>query len=261
MRQNPVMMSSRNVKTVLLLLVTTTAALAIYALPRIAQDAAYHEFADTQARFGIPNFMNVITNAAFLFTGTYGLSRLPRLPQSPLRMAYVLLCIAVILVGCGSAWYHLAPSTATLVWDRAPMTIAFMALFALVLGDSIAERAGSRLLWPLVLAGLASVAYWQVSELRGAGDLRPYALVQFLPMLLIPLVLVLFGSTRLRAALLWSVLIVYALSKVAEQYDATIFELTGFISGHSVKHLLAATAVLAAILAYSDEDQVPGTSP
>jgi hypothetical protein len=40
-----------------------------------------------------------------------------------------------------------------------------------------------------LFTGLASVAYWAWSEAQGVGDLRPYALVQFLPMLLIPVLL------------------------------------------------------------------------
>lgn len=250
MRQNSAMVSSRNLRIGLLLVVAACAALGVFALPRIEQDPAYHQFADIRSALGLPNFLNVISNAAFLLAGACGLSRLPRLRGIPLRPAYRVICIGVILIGFGSAYYHLAPSTAALTWDRAPMTVAFMALFALVLGDCVSERAGTRLLWPLILAGLSSVAYWQLSELRGAGDLRPYALVQFLPMLLMPLVLILFSTTRLRAGRLWSALILYALSKLAEHYDTAIFEFTGFISGHSIKHLLAAVAVLAALMAW-----------
>jgi hypothetical protein len=38
----------------------------------------------------------------------------------------------------------------------------------------------------------------------------------------------------------WSVLGVYAASKLAELLDAPLFELTGLVSGHTLKHLLAA---------------------
>ncbi|MGH8496144.1 MAG: ceramidase domain-containing protein [Gammaproteobacteria bacterium] len=254
------MLSSNKRKAGLLLVVATGATIAVFVLPRIAQDPAYHSFADSRSFLGVANFINVVTNAAFPLAGAYGLSRLPRTQGCPLRAAYVLLCIGVILVGFGSACYHLAPSNSTLTWDRAPMTIAFMALFTLVVGDYVSGRAGSWLLWPSILVGLASVVYWQFSESRGIGDLRPYALVQFLPMLLMPLILILFRPTRLRAALLWSALIVYALSKVAEYFDTPIFELTGFISGHSVKHLLAAAAVLAAIMAFRAGAPMPSAA-
>ncbi len=42
-----------------------------------------------------------------------------------------------------------------------------------------------------------------------------------------------------------SALAVYLVSKLAEHYDRAVFALTGeIISGHSLKHLLAATALL-----------------
>lgn len=231
--------------------VSLGAVLATLALPRIAQDPAYHAFADRRAFFGIRGFVDVATNTAFLLAGAYGLTRLPRMSQAPLRPAYIVMCAGVILVAFGSGGYHLAPSDATLVWDRAPMSIAFMALFALVLGECVSERAGARLLWPLVLAGLASVAWWHLSEQRGRGDLRPYALVQFLPMALIPLILILFGATRLRTPLLWAALCAHGLAKLAEHFDGEILALTGFISGHSAKHLLSAAAALAVLMAFA----------
>src|SRR2546430_1898790 len=94
-------------------------------------------------------------------------------------------------VGFGSAYYHYAPSTPTLVWDRLPMTVAFMALFAMVVRDRISESCGRVLLWPLVLAGVTSVGYWHWSEFHGRGDLRAYAVIEFLPMLLMPLLRIL----------------------------------------------------------------------
>jgi hypothetical protein len=74
------------------------------------------------------------------------------------------------------------------------MTIAFMALLASVLGERISPRAGTRGLWPLLIVGAASTLHWQVGEQRGHGDLRPYALVQFGSMVLIPLTLALFPA-------------------------------------------------------------------
>ena len=239
----------RNTSLFILLAVSVCAVLAALAMPRIAQDPGYHAFADRRVFFGVPGFLDVATNAAFLLAGAFGFSRLPHM--RPLRPAYPVLCAGVILVAFGSAWYHLAPSDARLVWDRAPMTVALMALFALVIGDGVSERAGTRMLWPLVIAGLASVAWWHLSEQRGHGDLRPYALVQFLPMALIPLILILFGVTRLRTPLLWAALCAYLLAKLAEHFDTEILVLTGFISGHSAKHLLSAAAALAVFMAFA----------
>ncbi len=41
---------------------------------------------------------------------------------------------------------------------------------------------------PTLAIGIASVFYWQRTEAQGVGDLRLYALVQFLLMLIIPII-------------------------------------------------------------------------
>jgi hypothetical protein len=148
-----------------------------------------------------------------------------------------------ILVGAGSAYYHYAPTSDTLVWDRLPMTVAFMGLFSIVVSDRISVSLGRWLLWPLVLAGVASVLYWDWTELQGRGDLRAYGLVQFLPMLLLPLLLITSRGNGLRATWLWATLMTYALAKLAEHFDAAIYAATSLLSGHSLKHLLGALAI------------------
>ena len=231
-------------------IVTAAAIAAAFWLDRIPQDPGYHEFADRNALFGIPNFWNVATNLPFLFVGMVGLAWRSRLQAQAQQNQYMIFCIGVALVGFGSAYYHWAPSTPTLVWDRLPMTVAFMALFSAVIQDRVSERLGRILLWPLVIAGVATIAWWYWSELAGRGDLRPYAVVQFLPMLLIPLMLLLFSGRGLRDAWLWATLSAYVLAKVAEYFDAAIYGVSGFLSGHSIKHLLAALAVWCAIRAF-----------
>ena len=230
--------------------VSVAAIAAAFWLDRIPQDPGYHEFADGSALFGIPNFWNVATNLPFLFVGLAGLALRSRLRVQAQQAQYVVFCIGVALVGLGSAYYHWAPSTPTLVWDRLPMTVAFMALFSAVIQDRVSERLGRTLLWPLVIVGVATIAWWYWSELAGHGDLRPYAVVQFLPVLLIPLMLLLFRGRGLRDAWLWATLAAYVLAKVAEYFDAAIYGATGFLSGHSIKHLLAALAVWWAIRAF-----------
>jgi len=230
--------------------VSAAAIAAAFWLDRIPQDPAYHEFADGSTLFGIPNFWNVATNLPFLFMGLIGLTWRTRCQAQALQTQYVIFCIGVSLVGLGSAYYHWAPSNSALVWDRLPMTVPFMALFSAVIQDRVSERLGRVLLWPLVIAGVATIAWWYWSELSGRGDLRPYAVVQFLPMLLIPLLLLLFSGRGMRAAWLWATLAAYVHAKFAEYFDAAIYGATGFLSGHSLKHLLAALAVWCAIRAF-----------
>jgi len=146
--------------------------------------------------------------------------------------------MAVVLVGLGSSYYHWDPTTDRLVWDRLPMTIAFMALFAMILTDRLQVKIFW--LWPLVIAGLASVTYWWWTEQLGRGDLRPYVVVQYVPLVLMPFLLMMKGNLKTRW--LWGSFLGYALAKYAEWYDLAIFELVG-VSGHTLKHLVSAMAV------------------
>jgi hypothetical protein len=218
--------------------------------PPFAQDPTYHLFADDRAFAGVPNFWNVVTNLPFLLVGAFGLARLGRLRRPELRTGILVFSFGVALVAFGSALYHLAPSNATLVWDRLPMTVGFMALFSLIVRDRLSEGLGRRALGPLLVLGASSVAYWYATELQGAGDLRFYYVIQFLPMLLIPLMLLTGpGAGGLRASWIWATLAIYLLAKQAESHDRALFEATALLSGHSLKHLIAAGAVLCALRA------------
>jgi hypothetical protein len=140
-------------------------------------------------------------------------------------------------VAFGSAYYHLAPSDATLMWDRLPMTLAFMAFFAAVVGRHIAPAFARYALLPLLIVGLCSVLWWTFD-----GDLRPYLLVQFLPILLIPTILLLFPARMPGEKYVWWVLAAYVLAKVLEVFDAQIFDAIG-VSGHALKHIAASVGV------------------
>ena len=235
---------------------------AAFWLDRIPQDPGYHRFADSSAWLGIPNFWNVATNLPFLVAGAIGFARRARLQDAGLHDNYIVFCIGVALVGLGSAYYHWAPSTPALVWDRLPMTVAFMALFSAIVRDRVSERLGRALLWPLIVAGVASIGWWYWTELAAQGDLRPYAVVQFLPLILIPSMLLLFSGRGIRDSWLWATLAAYVLAKIAEYFDAEIYTATGFLSGHGIKHLLAALAVWWAIRAFRGAEAMklgPGT--
>jgi len=210
----------------------------------IAQDVSYHLFVDTRKIWAIPNFWNVVSNAPFAIVGLLGLYKL-RPPAKlnvigEINIAYVLLFFGTLLVGFGSAYYHLEPNNQTLVWDRLPMTIAFMALFSIIISEFVSVRSGRALLLPLILAGILSVLYWHFSEVRGEGDLRFYVLVQFYPMLAIPVMLICFRSRCTHAYAYWWLLLAYLAAKLLEHFDGEVFDMLGFISGHSLKHVAAA---------------------
>lgn len=213
---------------------------AVMLLAPIAQDPAYHDFADRRGLLGIPSFLNIATNLAFLAVGVAGILLCAIRKNLGARWAWLACFTGVALVCFGSAYYHLAPDNGTLVWDRLPMSIGFMALSVAVLADYINPRLEKILLAPAIVLGLASVMWWHYTD-----DLRPYVLVQFLPLLLLPVLLFLFRGARPERGLLLTALLIYMLSKLAEHFDRALFALTGeVVSGHSLKHLLAATALM-----------------
>jgi hypothetical protein len=221
--------------------ITLLAIIIVFGLKPIAQAASYHHFCDTRTLWGIPNFANVISNLPFVIIGIAGLgSVLKRSPvPASIRASYCCLFIGIAFTGIGSAYYHGSPNNDTLVFDRLPLTIVFMSLLAAVAGESIAPRAAALTLAPLLLAGAASIWWWHYT-----GDLRPYVLVQYYPILLIPTILLLFPSQAgkrgwppLIGAIAW-----YAVAKIFDQSDCAVFSLGGMISGHSLKHLAAAVS-------------------
>jgi hypothetical protein len=237
----------------ILALVSIVAIVAVALHAPIPQPAGYHEFADRREFLGIPNFWNVMSNLPFLIVGLAGMRQIATRAATgiiaSMRIAYFCLFAGIVLVGLGSAFYHFAPSDPALTWDRLPMTVSFMAFFAIVIGEHIDAKAGLRLLAPLLLLGAASVLYWHFTERAGHGDLRPYVVVQFLPLLLVPLVLILFPSRLSHGGLLWGLLGAYLAAKLLEKADGVIFSWGHLLSGHSLKHLTAAFGMYLFLLA------------
>ena len=210
----------------------------LMAMKPIPQDPAYHILADARTYCGVPNFLNVASNIPFLLVGVIGLIFCVRNSQRGAMLSWSFFFLGVALVFAGSAYYHSAPDNSTLVWDRLPMTLAFMGLFAGLLGEHMGERVERTLLAPAVAIGVASVAWWAYSD-----DLRMYVWVQFAPLVAIPFVLAAYPGRYTRRHYLLYGRAFYMLAKVAEFYDQEIMLLTSqALSGHSLKHLLAACA-------------------
>ena len=119
------------------------------------------------------------------------------------------------------------------------MTLSFMAFFSFVLATHIAEQLGEKLLWPLLIIGLSSVLFWAYTESIGQGDLRFYALVQFLPIILIPVIILSFPTSSYKQLYVWLVVSIYVIAKLLEYFDYPVYDLVG-VSGHSLKHIVAA---------------------
>jgi hypothetical protein len=218
----------------------------------IAQLAHYHEFADTRGVLGIPNAGDVLSNAGFALVGLWGLAALwPHRADPDFARAwpgYTLFLAAIVLTAFGSSFYHLAPDNARLVWDRMPIALACAGLLAAVDAETRDTAQPRWLPVVLALAGVASVLWWSVTEAGGVGDLRPYLLLQAAPLVLIPLWQANHGTPRAERIAFGVAIALYAGAKAAELADHAIFDALGFMSGHTIKHLLsiAASAVLVA---------------
>lgn len=206
----------------------------------IPQDRGYHLFADVRTCLGLQNFGNVVSNFPFLLIGAAGALWCYRHPGMGAIPSWMVFFLGVALVFFGSGYYHRTPDNDTLVWDRLPMTVAFMGLLVALVSEHIEAKLERALLVPAIAIGIASVYWWKYSD-----DLRVYIWVQFAPLLAIPFVLAAFpGRYSHRHYLLYGVAF-YALAKVAEHYDHGFYALSSrILSGHSLKHLLAAAAPL-----------------
>jgi hypothetical protein len=216
--------------------------------PPLPQSPAYHAFGDTRAWMGVPNAWNVLSNLPFAVVGLLGLAVVFRnrgrmFHDAWERWPWAALFAGVVLTTLGSAWYHLSPGNASLVWDRLPMSIGFMGLVTAMVAERIGVPVARRLFVPLLVAGALTVVYWGWSEGRGAGDLRPYLFVQFGSLLVVVLLLVLYRGRYGGGGYVAAGLAAYLAAKVFEAGDQAVLAMTGIVSGHTLKHLAAAVAV------------------
>jgi hypothetical protein len=207
-------------------------ALVFVFVPPVHQSEAYHHFADQRTLFGIPNFWNVATNLPFLAVSLFGLRALrSKFRDRWEKAAYAIVLAGAALVAAGSGYYHWNPTSDTLLWDRLPMTVVFMAVFAMILGNRV-------LLAPLLAIGAASILVWRLT-----GDLRLYGIVQFLPVLAIPLLLWRWPPRYTQIRWVWGMCAFYLLAKLLELGDAAIGRVL-ITGGHPWKHVAAAGALL-----------------
>ncbi|MBE0616608.1 MAG: ceramidase domain-containing protein [Proteobacteria bacterium] len=213
---------------------------ALLGQPPMHQDLAYHNLADRRTLLGVPNAMDVLTSLPFLLIGAIGLRHCVRHPEGPAPRSWQVFFTGAALVGLGSAWYHLEPTNQSLVWDRLPMSIAFMGVLVSLLAEYLTPRLERLLLLPAVLVGSGSVVWWAYAD-----DLRLYAWVQLAPVIAIPLVLALFRGTYTDRLRWLGAGACYVAAKTAEQMDGALFHATGgLLSGHSLKHLLAVSGLV-----------------
>ncbi|MEO8388065.1 MAG: hypothetical protein ABI893_08915 [Polaromonas sp.] len=223
--------------------------------PPLAQPLHYHDFADQRAWGPLPHAMDVLSNLPFVLwaaAGGWALLRAARV-RAVNGAAVALAGLffgGLMLTAVVSTAYHLHPADAGLAWDRAGMVFAFAGLLGLGALQSVSNRAGLALAAAVLVLGPLSVAVWSSS-----GNVLPWAVLQFGGMALI-VAFACFPVARAARQLpiRWMLVIgIYALAKLLELGDHAIFEWSGhWVSGHSLKHVVAACAawpVVSALLA------------
>ena len=219
--------------------------LGLLLVPPIPQDQLYHGFADQRMLCGVPHFWNVVSNLPFILVGVLGLMRVRG------SLSASVFFLGVFLTGFGSSYYHWAPNDWGLFWDRLPMTFAFMAITANVIEERVDERIGKLLLWPLVALGVVSLLIWMKFD-----DLRLYAWVQFFPCIVLPLLLWLLPPKYTETWLWFVALGFYVLAKLLEHYDVAVYAVLGVMSGHPIKHVVAATACYTVYLLFRTRELI-----
>ncbi|HSC81192.1 MAG TPA: hypothetical protein VLC08_12615 [Chitinolyticbacter sp.] len=219
------------------LLITLLAIAALAWNGPIPQWPDYHAFADRRSGYGIANVADVLSNLPFALVALYGALRLwPRRHTAALQAGWnghALFLVALLLTAVGSSYYHLAPDDARLLWDRLPIALACAGLLAGV----HAQACASRQLIELSTLAVLAVLWWHCT-----GDLRPYLALQLAPLVLIPLWQ--WYAPRRDRLVYAAAIALYVLAKLAELADHAILNASAVVSGHTLKHLLAAGAAL-----------------
>ena len=243
-RQRPVARAEMG----LLLGLIALLALAVFG-PVLPASAHQHGFADQRALWGIPCAGDVLSNLPFAIAGVWGLWALRRLaPGAVDRTSHTLstlFFVGLLCTAVGSSVYHWQPQDAGLLWDRLGMVLPFAGLLGLAAAGRVSDRAGWAMAGAVLLAGPAAVLWWALT-----GNLMPWAVVQLGGMLVVLVLACLPRRDGALAVHLGAVIGLYAVAKLFEAADHAVFDATHqWLSGHSIKHVLAAGAAWPVLLA------------
>lgn len=267
-RCHPLRQNLSRAEAGLLLGMAALLALALFG-PVLPASAHQHTLADQRALWGIPCALDVLSNLPFAIAGLWGLVTLrrvaPGMLDAPSRALASLFFAGLVCTAAGSALYHWQPQDAGLLWDRLGMVLPFAGLLGLAGASRVSARAGAAAAGTVLLAGPLAVLWWSHS-----GNLLPWAVVQLGGMLVVLALACLPRRDGALALHLGAVMALYALAKLFEAADHAVFEATGqAVSGHSLKHVLAAGAawpVMTALgslvaLRHSDAAVMPRVMP
>ena len=242
--------------------------------PPLKHSGYSHPFADGRTLWGVPNALDVLSNVAFVVWGVVGLLGLLAVGRaqtsplrhlvSPLRSVAFLFFSGLMITGAASAYYHLTPNNDGLAIDRLGMVVAFAGMLGLAAAERVSVRAGMICALATMVFGVLSVAVW-----AGTGNVLPWGVVQFggmagvVALAFAAPVSQMMSSSVSRSVpqettrstpppiapsstppIAWGwVIAIYALAKACELADSQIYAFSQqLISGHSLKHLIAACA-------------------
>jgi hypothetical protein len=229
---------------------TVLCAVAAFVIPPVSQPLSYHHFADDREMLGVPRFLDVVSNAAFLVAGALGLAvvflRRAAFVSPAERWPFVVFFVGLLLTSAGSGYYHLVPDNARLVWDRLPITTTLAGLLMSLVSDRVSVRMANALLVPAIVIGAAAAWYWHATD-----NLVPYLTVQIYAAVATFLIALAFSSRYTHGHYIYWAFAWFVISKICENYDEAIYRALRVLSGHTLKHLAAAAAgfVICAMLA------------
>ena len=205
----------------------------------ISQPQSYHSFADGREFISIPNTLDVVSNLAIIYPGIIGLSfvherRKKAILSEDEMSIQITLFSGMLLTFAGSIWFHLDPNDSTLLWDRLGMSVVIGSCISLMIHDMWDKNLAGKIHIPILVMSIVSVLWWPVFD-----DLRIYFIVKHQPFVIFPL-LIFFGHKTydLISGYYWA-LSLFILATFFEFTDQLIFDLTRFISGHTLKHIAA----------------------
>lgn len=203
-------------------------------------------FADTRSWLGIESFSDVLSNIGFIFIGFWGIAVSLKGLHSQIQIdrthdwaLALMLFISIFLTGLGSGYFHLNPSNQTLIWDRLPMVMGFSALVGLLVSDRFTRATGRAAFFAMILMGAASIFFWIESQ-----SATSYSVLQAATILICLGLPIFFPVGRIPNRAIYLAVGTYAIAKIFELGDALIFQATGLVGGHALKHLMAALAML-----------------
>jgi len=226
------------------LLTAVLAALAIACWgPAVAQQDHYHAFADQRTWLGVPCAMDVLSNLPFAVVGVWGLVVLGLKRQvawDARRTLAAVFFAGLLVTAVGSSMYHWQPDNWGLAWDRVGMVAAFAGLLGMAAADRISTRSGLWIAGVVLVAGPLAVAVWYAS-----ANLMPWVVVQGGGMLLVLALAMRRPVPQSWGLPLLAVMAFYAVAKFLELGDHAVYAWShGLISGHSLKHVMAAMAAV-----------------